>query len=224
MKYIPGSDSIPVGSVSPSSSSLVISQASKGISTTSSDSVTASPTSVSVSQTVQGTTTSSSGLSPSLVSTTLSTSKSSGTSSSQQAITTSSNPISSISLTVISSSSTSTSAAPSSGASNGAYKYAGCYTEATKGRALSGKSQANDQMTIENCLAFCQGYVLFGLEYGRECKFPRTGCGVFTDSTQVIVGHLMRAASRLWRVVAPCRVKATTLKLYVLSDCSDKRF
>ena len=57
----------------------------------------------------------------------------------------------------------------------GAYSYVGCYTEATTGRALSGKTYANDNMTVEICYAQCVGFTWFGLEYHRECEsFPST--------------------------------------------------
>ncbi|KAH7336040.1 hypothetical protein BKA65DRAFT_431390, partial [Rhexocercosporidium sp. MPI-PUGE-AT-0058] len=51
----------------------------------------------------------------------------------------------------------------------GAYSYAGCYTESTKGRALSLKSFADDTMTVELCASTCTGYIWFGIEYRREC-------------------------------------------------------
>ncbi|KAH7409546.1 hypothetical protein BKA64DRAFT_720802 [Cadophora sp. MPI-SDFR-AT-0126] len=51
----------------------------------------------------------------------------------------------------------------------GSYSYAGCYTESTKGRALSSKSFADDTMTVEICAQTCAGYIWFGIEYRREC-------------------------------------------------------
>ncbi|KAG4437998.1 hypothetical protein IFR05_006499 [Cadophora sp. M221] len=39
----------------------------------------------------------------------------------------------------------------------GSYSYAGCYTESTKGRALSLKSFADDTMTVEICASTCTG-------------------------------------------------------------------
>ncbi|KAL1847140.1 hypothetical protein VTK73DRAFT_10417 [Phialemonium thermophilum] len=51
----------------------------------------------------------------------------------------------------------------------GLYKWFGCYTEATNQRALSSKSYAQDNVTLESCAAFCSGYQYFGTEYGREC-------------------------------------------------------
>ncbi|KAK4127792.1 heme peroxidase [Parathielavia appendiculata] len=52
----------------------------------------------------------------------------------------------------------------------GAYTRVGCQTEATAGRALSAKEVfANDDMTLESCAAYCEGFTYFGAEYGREC-------------------------------------------------------
>ncbi|KAJ0164323.1 WSC domain-containing protein [Colletotrichum tanaceti] len=53
----------------------------------------------------------------------------------------------------------------------GDYKFLGCQTEATNGRALSGKFTASDTMTVDVCATFCSegGWQLMGVEYGREC-------------------------------------------------------
>ncbi|GJC99256.1 legume lectin beta domain-containing protein [Colletotrichum higginsianum] len=53
----------------------------------------------------------------------------------------------------------------------GDYKFLGCQTEATSGRALGGKSTASDAMTVDFCASFCSlgGWQLMGVEYGREC-------------------------------------------------------
>ncbi|KAK7958461.1 wsc domain-containing protein [Apiospora saccharicola] len=51
----------------------------------------------------------------------------------------------------------------------GNYTFAGCYSEAANGRALTGSSQAVDTLTLESCAAFCNGFTYFGAEYGREC-------------------------------------------------------
>ncbi|KAL8846641.1 MAG: hypothetical protein Q9221_008281 [Calogaya cf. arnoldii] len=50
-----------------------------------------------------------------------------------------------------------------------AYSAKGCYTEATNGRALAGKTLVDDSMTIEVCAATCEGFTYFGLEYYHEC-------------------------------------------------------
>jgi hypothetical protein len=36
-------------------------------------------------------------------------------------------------------------------------------------RALSSSSTASDTMTLEACATFCDGYMYWGAEYGREC-------------------------------------------------------
>ncbi|RDL34419.1 Uncharacterized protein BP5553_07547 [Venustampulla echinocandica] len=51
----------------------------------------------------------------------------------------------------------------------GNWQFKGCWTEATTGRALSSKTYADDAMTLESCAAFCSGFTMFGVEYGREC-------------------------------------------------------
>ncbi|KAI9774328.1 MAG: hypothetical protein M1840_004222 [Geoglossum simile] len=74
--------------------------------------------------------------------------------------------------TTSTSTSTSASATPSGPSivqnANG-YAFQGCYTEATNGRALTGKAVAADTMTIESCATTCVGFSWFGVEYGREC-------------------------------------------------------
>lgn len=45
----------------------------------------------------------------------------------------------------------------------------GCYTEGTNVRALSGKTYADDAMTLAACAKFCTGFSYFGVEYAREC-------------------------------------------------------
>jgi hypothetical protein len=48
------------------------------------------------------------------------------------------------------------------------YACQGCYTEATRIRALTGKAYFNDSMTVEACATACTGFTWFGVEYGRE--------------------------------------------------------
>ncbi|KAK8096522.1 hypothetical protein PG999_012466 [Apiospora kogelbergensis] len=54
------------------------------------------------------------------------------------------------------------------------WKFLGCSTE-IDGRALTGKSYSEDNMTIDSCQEFCtkNNYMLAGLEYGRECYCGR---------------------------------------------------
>jgi WSC domain len=92
---------------------------------------------------------------------------------------------SSSSLDPVSSSSTSSSKPASSSTSSsasavptlshkttiGAYTLMGCYSEATTGRALTGKSFYDyPTMTLEECSTQCSGFTYFGVEYGGECK------------------------------------------------------
>lgn len=49
------------------------------------------------------------------------------------------------------------------------YNYAGCYTEGSNGRALGASSNTSENMTVENCAAFCKGFKYFGIEYASEC-------------------------------------------------------
>ena len=51
------------------------------------------------------------------------------------------------------------------------YDFTGCYTEASKMRALSGTAYFDDAMTIEKCANACAGSKYFGVEYGREVGF-----------------------------------------------------
>ncbi|KAK3322957.1 hypothetical protein B0H66DRAFT_581844 [Apodospora peruviana] len=73
--------------------------------------------------------------------------------------------------------------APAHVAQAGGYSWLGCYTEATTGRALSGKSYASGALTVDSCAAFCAGeaWTLMGVEYGRECY-----CGKATNAGSVL--------------------------------------
>lgn len=65
--------------------------------------------------------------------------------------------------------SSTTSAAPSHKPTVGVFDFVGCQTEAIGARALGQASFADDGMTLERCASFCDGFVYFGAEYGREC-------------------------------------------------------
>ncbi|KAH6692719.1 hypothetical protein F5X68DRAFT_250938 [Plectosphaerella plurivora] len=71
-------------------------------------------------------------------------------------------------------------AAPPSGPEHvkqvGDYSWLGCYTTATSGRALTGKTYASDAMTVQSCAAFClaDNYKYAGIEYSRECRCGNT--------------------------------------------------
>ncbi|KAK3308814.1 uncharacterized protein B0T15DRAFT_411620 [Chaetomium strumarium] len=50
------------------------------------------------------------------------------------------------------------------------YTHVGCWTEGSNARALDAKAYTSgDNMTLENCAAFCAGYKYFGAEYSAEC-------------------------------------------------------
>lgn len=51
----------------------------------------------------------------------------------------------------------------------GEFYYSGCYTEATSGRALTGRATNSPAMSLGFCASFCSGYQYFGAEYGTEC-------------------------------------------------------
>ncbi|KAL8855001.1 MAG: hypothetical protein Q9221_000197 [Calogaya cf. arnoldii] len=58
----------------------------------------------------------------------------------------------------------------------GKYSHIGCYSEATQGRALSGKTPVIPAggTTLESCEASCQGYEYFGVEFANECYCGNT--------------------------------------------------
>ncbi len=72
----------------------------------------------------------------------------------------------------------------------GNYVYIGCYSEATTGRALTGKTPrapANG-FTIELCEAACQGFTYFGMEYSNQCFCGNTiNAGSVNQSSSVSV-------------------------------------
>ncbi|MCJ1290151.1 hypothetical protein MMC34_001687 [Xylographa carneopallida] len=72
--------------------------------------------------------------------------------------------------------STGSSGGPVTVNSTGNYNYAGCYSEATTGRALSSviPPAPATGFTIELCQAACQGYQYFGMEYSNECYCGNT--------------------------------------------------
>ncbi|KAK5663734.1 hypothetical protein OQA88_4165 [Cercophora sp. LCS_1] len=59
--------------------------------------------------------------------------------------------------------------APSHAPRAGDYAWAGCYSEATVGRALTLATTADDDMDPAFCAAFCEDSDYMGVEYGREC-------------------------------------------------------
>ncbi|KAK0638658.1 hypothetical protein B0T16DRAFT_228203 [Cercophora newfieldiana] len=75
---------------------------------------------------------------------------------------------------------------PSHPATIGSWIFSGCRTEATGTRALSGKATASSDMTLEICADFCEGFELFGTEYGGECY---CGDGFAEGSVEVDEGE-----------------------------------
>ena len=51
----------------------------------------------------------------------------------------------------------------------GSYQFIGCHTEASGARALPNGVLFSEDMTNSMCAEFCEGYPLFGTEYGTEC-------------------------------------------------------
>ncbi|KAF8437730.1 WSC domain-containing protein [Terfezia claveryi] len=75
------------------------------------------------------------------------------------------------------------------------FTYQGCYSEATGGRALTGKSISSVNVNVQFCADYCEAYTYFGVEYGRECycgntlaatstKKPDTDCNMFCAADQ----------------------------------------
>ncbi|GAB1311342.1 WSC domain-containing protein [Madurella fahalii] len=49
------------------------------------------------------------------------------------------------------------------------FNYQSCWTDSPATRSLTGNEYRSDDMTVESCAAFCQGFSYFGVEYSREC-------------------------------------------------------
>ncbi|KAK4117256.1 WSC-domain-containing protein [Canariomyces notabilis] len=49
------------------------------------------------------------------------------------------------------------------------FSYKSCWTDDGSARSLTGDVLRNNNMTVESCAAFCQGYNYFGVEYASEC-------------------------------------------------------
>ncbi|KAL8826220.1 MAG: hypothetical protein Q9170_007485 [Blastenia crenularia] len=62
--------------------------------------------------------------------------------------------------------------------------YAGCYTDSTSARVLTGKYVPDSALTIEKCAAACKGYAIFGAEYGSQCY-----CGNSFAGPTAVVGE-----------------------------------
>ena len=53
------------------------------------------------------------------------------------------------------------------------FESSGCWTDSTSARVLTGDFYADDSMTAEKCAAACEGFHIFGVEYGREVCHTR---------------------------------------------------
>jgi len=53
------------------------------------------------------------------------------------------------------------------------WSYVGCGTDNYYNRILTGASESNDNMTVENCVNFCssKGFSIAGTEYAQECTY-----------------------------------------------------
>ncbi|CAK7205222.1 hypothetical protein SEUCBS139899_007989 [Sporothrix eucalyptigena] len=81
--------------------------------------------------------------------------------------------------------STSTTAAHTTKPTVGNWVYQGCYTEGSTGRALAALSETNNEMTYEECAAYCSAYAFFGVEYGDQCycgNYLTTGSNKTSES------------------------------------------
>ncbi|KAH8591742.1 WSC domain-containing protein [Bisporella sp. PMI_857] len=150
-----------------SSSSSVSSQSSASLTSVTSQSLSLSSSSLPTSSTSLSS--SSSAVQSSVSSTT--TSPSSSSSDVQPTISVTSTSLTSTSST---SSAAPTQSGPAVSPQIDYWTFLGCYTESDTGRALSSKTYANDNMTLDSCGVFCKGYAMFGVEYGRECYCGNT--------------------------------------------------
>ncbi|OCF32159.1 hypothetical protein I316_06073 [Kwoniella heveanensis BCC8398] len=75
----------------------------------------------------------------------------------------------SVSVSATSSSASPAPTGPVTPSTIGNYSYVDCHTEPNGARALTGKTLATDDMTLDKCAATCAGFTYFGVEYAREC-------------------------------------------------------
>jgi hypothetical protein len=76
------------------------------------------------------------------------------------------------------------------------YNYVGCIAEGSSGRALTGKSISNANMTRGACVSFCQsfGFPLAGVEYGQVSAHPVPASPPSHTLLTVDLGVLLRHA------------------------------
>ncbi|KAK7035979.1 WSC domain-containing protein [Favolaschia claudopus] len=58
----------------------------------------------------------------------------------------------------------------------GNWSLAGCFTDVSTARTLAATATINSNMTVENCIAFCDagGFIFAGVEFGQECYCDST--------------------------------------------------
>lgn len=106
----------------------------------------------------------------------------------------------------------------------GGYNMVSCWSEGVGARALSGAAFANDSMTLEMCMGLCKGYVYWGTEYGRECKFLcsvaqlEAYANILRQAT--VAMRLILAARALPLVTATCLAVVTLLSTVVPAAAS----
>ncbi len=71
--------------------------------------------------------------------------------------------------------------APSNPKTVGAFTYQSCWTDGVGTRSLTAVNEAQAEMTIEMCAAFCDGYAYFGVEYSTECYCSNELAGESAD-------------------------------------------
>ena len=71
--------------------------------------------------------------------------------------------------------------APSNPKTVGAFAYQSCWTDGVGSRSLAAVSEAQAELTVEMCAAFCDGYAYFGVEYSTECYCSNELAGESAD-------------------------------------------
>lgn len=163
-----------------SGSTTLSSSASSSSSTSSTPSSTSPPSTSSVSSTIS----------------TFSTSSAASTSAPASTSSTTSAP-----ATSLSSSSSLPAVTPSHVPTIGGYNLVSCWSEGDGVRALSGRSFAANDMTLQRCMEYCSGFIYWGTEYSTECKSANaSGIQSRANERQVIavITWLVAATRRPW--------------------------
>lgn len=85
------------------------------------------------------------------------------------------------------------------------WTYSGCYLDQGNPRSLPDANTASNNLTLEDCAAFCDGYSFFGTEYSSQCY-----CGYVlnaaavqepaTDCNMVCAGNETEYCGGSWRL------------------------